>query len=77
MHEVTLLSQALDQFDNFLDEVCGDVTVNGHIFQASRVLKKIDPSTYQQDFDEWCYARDEIIDFDTLILDVVAPWDKS
>lgn len=41
------------RYDEFLDEVYGNVTVAGLEYQTSRTLKEIDPVAYRVGFGDW------------------------
>lgn len=44
----------MDQrYDEFLDEVYGDVKVGSYEYSTSRTLKEIDPIAYRVGFDDW------------------------
>lgn len=45
---------ALEQYDEFLDEVYGTVTIAGMEYQTSRALKELDPIAYRTGFNDWC-----------------------
>lgn len=78
MNESTkpLLSTVLNEFDDFIDNVDGDVIILGHLnYPPSRVLKTIDPAAYRSQFDEWNHfirGAGEI-DTDDLFFDVDFP----
>lgn len=45
---------ALKQYDEFLNEVYGEVTLGiGLTYSASRVLKEVDPIAYRCGFNDW------------------------
>lgn len=46
-------NEALERFDNFLDEVYDRVVVAGYDFYPSRVLKEVDPIAYRGEFNNW------------------------
>lgn len=41
-------------FDEFMDEIHGEVVICGQTFDAYRVLKQIDPESYRQRYLDWC-----------------------
>jgi len=43
----------IEAFDEFLDEVWGDVELCGQMRSTSVVLKRVDPVQYEQQFAEW------------------------
>lgn len=42
-----------EQFDEYLDELLGDVTIGLLSYQPSRVLKLVDPIAYRIEYSEW------------------------
>lgn len=41
-------------YDNFIDEIAGDVTILGMSYCASRVLREVDPVAYRCGFSDYC-----------------------
>ena len=42
-----------EKYDDFLEEVFGDISVCGYKYSASRVLKAIDPIAYRCGENDW------------------------
>jgi len=52
--------EALEMYDDFLDEVYGDADICGFKYQSSRALKEVDPTAYRCGFNDWLsYSEDE------------------
>lgn len=47
-------TEALEQYDVMRDEIYGTFTVAGINFEASRILKEVDPIAYKVYFTDWC-----------------------
>lgn len=62
--DITATADAYDAFDEYLDEVLGDISVGTLSYSASRVLLNVDPVAYRCEFNDWCDA--EGIDTDEL-----------
>jgi hypothetical protein len=45
--------QLKDAFNEYLDEVCGDVTIGQYTYTASYTLNRVDPIAYNEDFNNW------------------------
>ena len=45
--------EALELFDEYLDEVQEPVTILGMTYEVSRVLKECDPIAYRVTFHDW------------------------
>lgn len=45
-------------YDNYIDELEGDVTICGMSYSASRVLSEIDPIAYRCGFADYCDTLD-------------------
>lgn len=58
------VQEALDAYDEALDEAYPDLTIAGMEYQTSRVLKEVDPTAYRVGFSDWTDA--EGIDTDSL-----------
>lgn len=41
------------EFDNFLDEVCGPIKIAGYEYATSLALERVDPIAYNQEFLSW------------------------
>ncbi len=54
--------EALEAYDDFLDEVYGDVRIGGLEYSHSNALKNVDPIAYRCGFNDWTDA--EGIDLD-------------
>lgn len=46
-------NEALDQYDQYLDEVFGDVSIAGIEYNTSKALKDVDPIAYRTGFNDW------------------------
>ncbi len=57
--------EAYEKFDDFIDETNLPVLIVGIRYNPSRVLRKIDPIAYREEFNNW--ADSEGIDTDDLI----------
>lgn len=44
---MTTWDEAVEQFDEFLDEITGEVDILGMTFLPSRILKEMDPIAYR------------------------------
>jgi hypothetical protein len=53
--EETSISEkdALERFDEFLDECWENAWVCGYEFTSSRALKQLDPTAYREEFNNW------------------------
>jgi 5-methylcytosine-specific restriction endonuclease McrA len=60
--------QLHERYDDMLDEVSGEVHIGSLTYQASRVLKEVDPIAYRVGFSEW-------LDFE--LGETVIDWDPS
>lgn len=56
--------EALDQYDELLDEIYGEIDVCGYSMDAYRVLKEMDPIAYREGFLNWLDANDLTTDED-------------
>lgn len=65
------MSEAIAAYDEFLNEVDGPVKIGSLTFDASRVLRKLDPIAYRVGFFDWADAED--IDTDDLEDDAELP----
>lgn len=67
---ITTWSEAVEQFDEFLDEITGEVDILGMTFLPSRILKETDPIAYRGSLFD--YIDSEGIDSDDLegVLDI-------
>lgn len=45
--------EALERFDEFLDEIHPTVTVCGYNYDPARALKELDPTAYREEFNNW------------------------
>jgi uncharacterized ferritin-like protein (DUF455 family) len=45
--------QATELFNEFFNEVIGDVKIGNLTYEASRTLKEVDPIAYHQEFLNW------------------------
>jgi hypothetical protein len=50
--------EALEQYDEMLDECYEEVRLGGLTFSPSRVLKKMDPVAYRCWFNDWMDSQD-------------------
>lgn len=50
-------SEAAQQYADYLDEVCGEVSVAGLSYMTSRVLADVDPIAYRTGFNDWLDAE--------------------
>jgi hypothetical protein len=46
-------SELHERYDDLIDEISGDVQIGNLTYQASRVLKTVDPIAYNVGFNEW------------------------
>ena len=51
-------TEAYSQYDDYIDEMTGDVTILGMSYSASRVLKEMDPIAYSCGFSNWLYSME-------------------
>lgn len=65
------MSEAIAAFDEYLDSVAGCFEIGYLTFDASRVLREVDPTAYRTAFHEWADAQD--IDTDDLEDDADLP----
>ena len=49
---------ALERYDQYLDDVYSPVEVAGIEFDASRILKELDPIAYRTGFNDWTDSED-------------------
>lgn len=49
--------EAYELYDEFLNEMDGEIQVGGCVFDASRILKELDPIAYQVGFYDWMDAE--------------------
>lgn len=61
---MTTWDEAVEQFDEFLDEITGEVVILGMTFLPSRILKETDPIAYRESL--FNYIDGEGIDSDDL-----------
>lgn len=61
--------QALDAYDEALNEVHGPVMVAGYEFGTSRTLKELDPIAYRVGFHDW-------LDSEGIDSDDLTGWDE-
>ena len=55
-----------DRYDNFIDEISDEVKIMGLTYQASAVLKEVDPTAYRCGFADWLDGElqsDNLIEF--------------
>lgn len=64
MYDIATTTEAYEAFDDYLDEIIGDVTLGTLTYPASQVLLAVDPIAYRCEFNEWADA--EGVDVDTL-----------
>jgi len=57
-------SDAEDQFDDFLNEVNGDIHIGNLTYTTSQVLKEVDPIAYREEFLNWLDAENLTTDED-------------
>lgn len=50
-------NEAYELYDEWLNDLSGDVEVAGCVFDASRILKELDPIAYQCGFNDWMDAE--------------------
>lgn len=43
----------LKRFNEFLDEVYGDVKISAYTYNTSQALESVDPITYREEFNNW------------------------
>lgn len=55
---------AIEQFNEFIDETSGDIVILGMSFCASRLLSECDPIAYDCGFADWLDANDLTTDED-------------
>ena len=55
---------AVNAFEDMLDEVCGPVIIAGHSYDAAYALKEVDPIAYREAFLNWLDS--EGVDSDSL-----------
>lgn len=53
MYEFIDESQALNLYDQMLDELYAPISIAGIEFDPSQVLKELDPIAYQCGFNDW------------------------
>ena len=41
------------RYDEFLDEVYGEVKIGGYFYSTSHALKEVDPIAYREGFNNW------------------------
>lgn len=70
----TTISETVDAYNEFLDEVYGITDIAGNLFDAHRVLEKLDPIAYKCGWLDWCDS--EGIDTDELEDDYTFTRDK-
>lgn len=46
--------EALQQYDEYLDDVYPDITVAGLTWTTSYTIKNVDPIAYRTGFSDWC-----------------------
>jgi hypothetical protein len=51
--------QALDSYDDYLDEVYGSCVIGELEFLPSQIVKELDPTAYIVWFSDWC-SNEEI-----------------
>lgn len=49
---------AEERYDEFLDNVFGEVNIGGYFYNTSYALKEIDPTAYREDFNNWLDSED-------------------
>lgn len=65
------MSEAIEAYDESLDEINGSFEIGYLTFDASRVLRELDPIAYRVGFFDWADAED--IDTDDLEDDADLP----
>jgi len=50
------------QYDEFLDEMTGEVKIGSLTFDASRILKELDPTAYRCGLNDWLGGEDKTED---------------
>lgn len=65
------MSEAIEAYDESLDEINGSFEIGYLTFDASRVLREMDPIAYRVGFFDWADAED--IDTDDLEDDADLP----
>lgn len=55
-----------EKFRDFLDELCEPFRFGDQEYSAGRVLKEIDPISYEQEFTAWLASRQEDGDFEEI-----------
>lgn len=45
--------EALERFDDFLNEVYPSVSICGYDYDAARAFKEVDPIAYREEFNNW------------------------
>lgn len=53
---ITTMSELLEEYRDFLDDCCPEVSVFGHTFEPSRVLEELDPVAFRQGYLEYADA---------------------
>lgn len=71
MGDMEKMSEAIAAYDEFLNEVDGPFKIGHLTFDASRVLRELDPIAYRVGFFDWADAED--IDTDDLEDDADLP----
>lgn len=51
-------SEAYDRYDEFLDEMYGEIKIGSSIFNPSKILKKWDNTAYNCGFNDFCNGED-------------------
>jgi hypothetical protein len=49
--------EALEMYDDMLDECFGDVKIGGYSYQHSKAFKDVDEIAYRCGFNAWCDAE--------------------
>lgn len=52
------MSEAIAAYEDYLDEVAGPFEIGHLTFDASRVLRELDPIAYRVGFFDWADAED-------------------
>lgn len=48
-----------DEYDDFLDEIYPEVTIGSSTFNASEIIRELDPTMYEMGYDEYKESRVE------------------
>lgn len=54
-----MTDRSMTEYDDFLDEVCEDVTIGSLTYSASFALQRVDPIAYRVGYSEWLDSVEE------------------